>query len=76
MEKLAVCSKVLYDHDILTKQNELDNYKKDMIQPVVYFKSDEHFNSKKSSLFLFIEKNVASWYNKYLGWSLASSMDD
>ncbi len=76
MNMLAVCSKVLYDHDILAKQNELDNYKKDMIQPIVYFESDENFNSKKSSLFLFIEKNVASWYNKYLSWSLASSMDD
>ena len=47
MEKLSICAKILYDNDLLDKQNELDKYKKDMLEPILYFKSQEEFYEKK-----------------------------
>ena len=73
METLAVCAKVLYDNDILEKQNELDRYKKDMMPPIILFNSEEELCAKKDILYTHLEKNIVSWFNEHFCDSLEYS---
>ena len=63
MHSLATCAKVLYDNDILDKQNELDKYKKDMLEPVIIFSSQEEFYNKKSETITIYINNIAAVHN-------------
>ena len=65
MEKLAICSKILYDNDILYKQNELDKYKKDMLEPMIYFNSQEAFYEKKARLLHDLEEKIIFWHKEH-----------
>ena len=62
MHSLATCAKVLYDNDILDKQNELDKYKKDMLEPVIIFSSQEEFYNKKSDMLVHLEDAITLWH--------------
>jgi len=62
MHCLATCAKVLYDNDILDKQNELDKYKKDMLEPVIIFSSQEEFYNKKSDMLVHLEDAITLWH--------------
>jgi len=65
MEKLSICAKILYDNDLLNKQNELDKYKKDMLEPILYFKSQEKFYEKKSKMLVDLEENIKQWHKEH-----------
>ena len=65
MEKLAICSKILYDNDMLYKQNELDKYKKDMLEPMIYFNSQEAFYEKKARLLHDLEEKIIFWHKEH-----------
>ena len=65
MEKLAICSKILYDNDMLDKQNELDKYKKDMLEPMIYFNSQEAFYEKKARLLHDLEEKIIFWHKEH-----------
>jgi hypothetical protein len=62
METLALCCKTLYDNDIINKQNELDTYKQNNLQPVIHFNSMEEFEEKKQLMFQELKKNIQKWY--------------
>ena len=64
MEKLAICSKVLYDHDILNKQEDLNNFKKDVIQPIIYFNNQKDFDYKKKYMIQQLELAINTWYKE------------
>ena len=58
MEKLTICCKTLYDNDMINKQNELDTYKKNNFQPVIYFDTLEEFEKRKQKLFTELENEI------------------
>ena len=62
METLALCCKTLYDNDIINKQNELDTYKQNNLQPVIHFNSMEEFEEKKKLMFQELKKGIQKWY--------------
>ena len=62
METLALCCKTLYDNDIINKQNELDTYKQNNLQPVIHFNTMEEFEEKKKLMFQELKKNIQKWY--------------
>ena len=64
METLALCCKTLYDNDMINKQNELDTYKKNNFQPVIYFDTLEEFEKRKQKLFTELENEIKNrWGN-------------
>ena len=65
MENLSICAKILYDNDLLDKQNELDKYKKDMLEPILYFKSQEEFYEKKSKMLVDLEEAIKHWHKEH-----------
>jgi len=64
MEKLSICAKILYDNDLLDKQNELDKYKKDMLEPILYFKSQEEFYEKKTKMLVDLKESIKQWHKE------------
>lgn len=57
MEKLALCSKVLYDKDVINKSKELLKYKK-QIEFSIEFKTFDDYDKSLNSMYSEIEKCV------------------
>jgi hypothetical protein len=51
MERLALCSKVLYDHDILEKQKRINELEKKLEKPKVQFETYEDWENFKEKMF-------------------------
>jgi hypothetical protein len=57
MERLALCSKILYDIDLLDKQKEIYELKKEINTPKIYFENSKIWESKKAEMYNII-KNI------------------
>jgi hypothetical protein len=58
MEKIAICSKILYDNDVIDKQNEIHELKKKINTPKIYFESKTLWNLKKEEIFKIIKDSL------------------
>jgi hypothetical protein len=58
MERLALCSKILYDIDLLDKKNEIDKLNKIINIPKLSFKNEEEFINAKNTMYNIIQKSV------------------
>lgn len=63
MERLALCSKILYDHDILAKQRDIKKLQND-INPKVFYNSWNEWEEAHNTLYKSIE-NVVNEYIAY-----------
>ena len=61
MERLALCSKILYDHDILAKQRDIKKLQNDS-NPKVFYNSWNEWEEAQNTLYKSIENVV----NKYI----------
>ena len=58
MEKLALCSKVLYDIDLLNKQKEIYELKKTVNTPKIYIQNNELWQYKKKIMYDIIKTSI------------------
>jgi len=58
MERLALCSKILYDIDLLDKKNEIEKLNKIINIPKLSFKNEEDFINAKNTMYDEIQKSV------------------
>jgi hypothetical protein len=58
MERLSLCSKVLYDIDLLNKQNEIYELKKITNIPKIYIQNKELWELKKREMFKLIKTTI------------------
>ena len=58
MERLALCSKILYDIDLLEKKNEIEKLNKIINIPKLSFKNEKDFINAKNSMYDEIQKSV------------------
>ena len=58
MEKLALCSKVLYDIDLLNKQKEIYELKKTVNIPKIYIQNNELWQYKKEVMYDIIKTSI------------------
>ena len=68
MERLALCSRVLYDNDILDKMKEIDKLKKKLKRyetPKVLFNSYEEWENKKKEAIKIIKDGVHAWIESF-----------
>lgn len=73
MENLALCSKVLYDKDILDKSNELLKYKKKIDCPKRQFKSWDEYEHLLNEMYIKIDDKVKEWLDDpghYVYWDV------
>lgn len=78
MEKLALCSKVLYDKDVINKSKELLKYKK-QIEFSIEFKTFDDYDKSLNSMYSEIEKCVKKWLNDtghYVFWDVDTIYTD
>lgn len=61
MERLALCSKVLYDHDILEKQKRIIELEKKLEKPKVRFQTYEDWENCKHKLFEGVHSVLKGW---------------
>lgn len=61
MERLALCSKVLYDHDILEKQKRINELEKKLENPKVRFETYEDWENFKDKMFEGIRSVLMEW---------------
>jgi hypothetical protein len=59
MERLALCSRVLYNQDLLDKKKEIENLKELIIKkPKLIFKSKNEWIKRRDVLFNILEENI------------------
>ena len=63
MNTLTQCSKILYDHNLLDKQRELEEYKQSMMQPILYFNNKQELEHKKQIMFEILFDAIRLWYS-------------
>lgn len=61
MERLALCSKVLYDYDILEKQRRIVHLEKKLETPKIRFERYEHWEQYKSKLYQDVHTILEKW---------------
>lgn len=62
MERLALCSKVLYDYDILEKQRKIVELEKRLEIPKIRFKKYEDWEMYKSRLYQDVHAILEKWF--------------
>ena len=60
MEKLAICSKILYDKDLLSKTNKLKLIENG---PNKVYKNKIEFEMAKREMFINMKKDIINWVN-------------
>ncbi len=59
MEKLALCSHILYNQDLLDKKKEIEKLKESIIiEPKILFKTKNEWINSKNIFFNTLEKNI------------------
>lgn len=66
MEKLAICSKILYDNDLLDKQNEILNKKNQISElnnklntPKILFENRDEWLSLRNDIYIILENEIS-----------------
>jgi len=73
MENLALCSKVLYDKDIIEKSKELLKYKKQVDCPTRHFDSWDQYENLLNKMYTDIHDKIEEWLNDpshYIYWDI------
>ena len=61
MERLALCSKVLYDRDILEKQRRIVELEKKLTPPRIRFERYEHWEQFKAEMYCDVHTVLEKW---------------
>jgi hypothetical protein len=61
MERLALCSKVLYDRDILEKHKQIIELEKKLIPPKIRFERYEHWEQFKAEMYCDVHAVLEKW---------------
>jgi len=65
MERLTLCSKVLYDRDILQKQKKIIELKEIVDGPKILFDNIDDYQNQKNKIFLDLEKEIKNYFNDF-----------
>jgi hypothetical protein len=65
MERLALCSKVLYDYDLLDKQKEIYELKKIINTPKIFFENNKLWENKKEEMYETIKNIIYEFEDDY-----------
>lgn len=61
MERLALCSKVLYDRDILEKQRRIVELEKQLKVPTIRFERYDHWEQFKANMYCDVHAVLEKW---------------